>query len=79
MTEKERGIQQTSSFVVFLREQDLSSMFIDDVNTIFIVSNALERLKSKYISRNSTTIHLYTLALAYILTYNFVVYKMYGR
>ena len=67
MTEKERGIQQTSNFVVFLREQDLSSMFIDDANNIFIVSNAIERLKSKYIkfSRNSTKIHLYTLALAY--------------
>ena len=68
MTEKERGIQQTSSFVVFLTEHDLLSMFIDDANNIFIVSNALERLKSKYIS-----INLYTLALAYILTYNFVV------
>ena len=73
MTEKERGIQQTSSFVVFLREQDLSSMFIDDAHNIFTVSNALERLKSKYISRKSTKIHLYTLALAYT-AYNFVVY-----
>ena len=40
MTEKERGIQQT---LVFLGEQVLSSMFIDNAN-IFMVSNALEQL-----------------------------------
>ena len=48
MTEKERGIQQTFTFVVFLGEQDLSSMFIDDANNIFMVSNALEQLHPQF-------------------------------